>query len=511
MKIVQTFWSGNHASIINNNYGWHSPDYHLAAWALSCLTLRQFYDEVELYTDQKGAEILIDRLQLPYTKVHIELDQLNDLPAGLWAMSKIHTYAQQTTPFLHVDGDVFIWEAFDEDLLKGDLIAQNKEVGTEHFYADMFREVKTSVPFVPHLVAQAPQHSAEIYAYNAGIFGGNHVTFFKEYTNMCFNFIEQNKAHIAPVPKGHLNVFFEQHFFYCLAQHQGLEVSTLFDEIIPDNGYTGMGDFHLTPRLKQYLHLIGPFKRDYKSCEKMLQTFRRDYPNYYEKVVALFPAKYVAEIALSKPVEEQQNDTNLPSFSYDKTQAVYQSLKGVSADAKNLANEVSQLNHICLNDVYKYEQTAEALMQKYSAIEHQKTLLERDLAQFAYYELFQKPFEEMAQTVIIASPLASPITTQWNWAGSPEYLANNLQEPPQEHHTLLVPTLHPLGYREFATDDLDFLIIETIKTPLSIFQMLENIKEYFDADDLQESLESFHQLILGRLENLMFHQCIAIK
>jgi hypothetical protein len=74
-----------------------------------------------------------------------------------------------------------------------------------------------------------------------------------------------------------------------------------------------------------------------------------------------------------------------------------------------------------------------------------------------------------------------------------------------------VPTLRPEGYRELMVDDLDFLIIETIKKPLSIFQMLENIKEYFDADDLEDSLESFHQLILGRLENLMFHQCIAIK
>jgi hypothetical protein len=511
MKIVQTFWSGNHQNILDNTYGWHAPDYHLAAWALSCLTLRQFYDEVELYTDQKGAKMLIDQLQLPYTKVHIELDQLNDLPSGLWAMSKIHTYAQQTSPFLHVDGDVFIWEAFDQELLKGDLIAQNKEIGTEHFYADMFREVKTNLPFIPEVVAQAEQKNTKIYAYNAGIFGGNNVAFFKSYTDTCFNFIAQNKAHIAPVPKGHLNVFFEQHFFYCLAQQQGLEVSTLFNEIIPDNAYASMGDFHLTPLLKQYLHLIGPFKRDYKSCEKMLQILRRDYPTYYDKITALFPTKYAAEIGLGQSLQTPQKQVDKSNFSYDKTQAIYQALKGNTAPSDNLANEIIKLNDVCLNDVYQYEQAAETLIKKYAQPEQQQALLKRDLAQQAYYQLFQQSFEAMGQTVIVADPLASSVMTQWVWTGSPEYVTANLQEPPQEYHTLLVPTLRPEGYRELMVDDLDFLIIETIKKPLSIFQMLENIKEYFDADDLEDSLESFHQLILGRLENLMFHQCIAIK
>ena len=34
------------------------------SWALSCLSLREHYDEVALYTDSEGKRILIDELHL---------------------------------------------------------------------------------------------------------------------------------------------------------------------------------------------------------------------------------------------------------------------------------------------------------------------------------------------------------------------------------------------------------------------------------------------------------------
>lgn len=37
------------------------------SWALSCLQLKQSYDKVELVTDSEGAELLINKLHLPYT------------------------------------------------------------------------------------------------------------------------------------------------------------------------------------------------------------------------------------------------------------------------------------------------------------------------------------------------------------------------------------------------------------------------------------------------------------
>lgn len=49
---------------------------------------------------------MIDDLKLPYTKVHVVLDELNDYHKNLWAIGKIRTYQLQEEPFIHIDGDV---------------------------------------------------------------------------------------------------------------------------------------------------------------------------------------------------------------------------------------------------------------------------------------------------------------------------------------------------------------------------------------------------------------------
>ena len=43
----------------------------MMSWVLSCLSLRNYYDDVELYTDKLGYELLIEKLRLPYTYVHV--------------------------------------------------------------------------------------------------------------------------------------------------------------------------------------------------------------------------------------------------------------------------------------------------------------------------------------------------------------------------------------------------------------------------------------------------------
>ena len=53
MKIIQTFWTARQDTL-KHSFGWTHPEYNLMSWALSCLSLREHYDEVELYTDSAG-------------------------------------------------------------------------------------------------------------------------------------------------------------------------------------------------------------------------------------------------------------------------------------------------------------------------------------------------------------------------------------------------------------------------------------------------------------------------
>ena len=79
MKIIQTFWTAEQDPL-KHSFGWTHPEYNLMSWALSCLSLREHYDEVELYTDSAGYHILIEVLQLPYTKTHVIFDDFQCLP-----------------------------------------------------------------------------------------------------------------------------------------------------------------------------------------------------------------------------------------------------------------------------------------------------------------------------------------------------------------------------------------------------------------------------------------------
>ena len=111
MKIVQSFWTAG-KDATNYNFGWLSPLDHYLSWILSCNLLRKQYNHVSLVTDQQGYHILVEELGLPYTEVDTCLDSLVEYKSHLWALAKIKAYSIQREPFIHVDGDVFIWEHY---------------------------------------------------------------------------------------------------------------------------------------------------------------------------------------------------------------------------------------------------------------------------------------------------------------------------------------------------------------------------------------------------------------
>lgn len=118
MKIIQTFWTG-HSKIGDNPFdlkaGWLSCEYHWMSWALSCLQLKKFYSNIELITDSIGKKILIDTFNLPYSSVSTALENsLDKYPAELWSLAKIFSYSIQKEQFIHVDGDVFLWQSLDD-------------------------------------------------------------------------------------------------------------------------------------------------------------------------------------------------------------------------------------------------------------------------------------------------------------------------------------------------------------------------------------------------------------
>lgn len=291
MKVIQSFWSQGQADILPCSFGWMAPQYNWLSWILSANQLAKYY-AVELYTDQKGYEILIEKLQLPYAKVHVVLDELNHYHKDLWAIPKIKAYSLQQAPFLHVDGDVFIWEPFPKKLMQAGLITQNLE-STTLYYKNMWDEIKPKLQYIPTEMDKYV-YGINNSACNMGIIGGHDIDFFQTYTTTAFEFVNRNKDVWHNINGFNFNIFYEQLLFHEQAMIQQREVAFLIDGITEDNNYVGFGDFDKVPKQKTYLHLLGVYKTN-RRVSKMLEAYvMKAYPQFVERLAQLYPQAYPA-------------------------------------------------------------------------------------------------------------------------------------------------------------------------------------------------------------------------
>jgi hypothetical protein len=95
---------------------WPTIEYEIYGRSLSCLLLSRFYKKIELVTDAKGKELLIDILKLPYTSVTLDLSRRDKYSPELWMLDVIYSIGIQNEPFTYVDDDVFLWTPLPDEL-----------------------------------------------------------------------------------------------------------------------------------------------------------------------------------------------------------------------------------------------------------------------------------------------------------------------------------------------------------------------------------------------------------
>ena len=308
MVICQTLWT-NRKNLLKDSFGWLSPQHHLMGWALSCLKLSRYHKNVQLFTDRAGKELLSDYLGLPYTRVFEDYDNL-DYEPYLWALPKLETYSRQDQPFLHVDGDVLLWEPFAPSLLSASLITQNLEKGTE-YYKNKFEPLLKKLKYLPRLLK--PNLTLPyMYGYNAGIMGGNDISFFKKYVSLAVQFLEKNRGCKLD---GNVNMIFEQLLFHSLAKREKKPVSCLKEELINDNGYDQkrFADFARAAKLG-YLHLIGPHKRSKDSCDWLARYLFQENQEIFLRITALFKEQHFFYNKKNKELPNQLKITKRNKF-----------------------------------------------------------------------------------------------------------------------------------------------------------------------------------------------------
>lgn len=290
MKIVQSYWSkpslktGNINISDRNKGGWVDKKYNYMSWALSCLQFKKYYDKVELVTDAIGYDFLINKLELPYTSVRVDLDNLNDYHPDLWALGKIYAYSIQEEPFIHADGDIFIYDKFGSEFEKSSLIAQNFEKGF-NYYEDLFKNIEQKFDYIPGVLNESKKLNGEIIAVNAGILGGTDIDFFKEYTAEAFKFVDRNISKINEVNIGMFNTVFEQFLFHASAEKNNKEINYLLTDV--NHAFDRLADFTGLPGKCKYIHTVGVYKRIKYIGDLLAYRLLTDYPEYYYKILNL--------------------------------------------------------------------------------------------------------------------------------------------------------------------------------------------------------------------------------
>lgn len=513
MKFVHTFWIDEGKDPLEASFGWCSARYHLMSWALSSLQLHKFYDNVELITDTKGKELLIDNLKLPYKKVRVELDDLDfDCNSQLWVMKKIHSYTLHHEPFLNIDGDVFVFEPFPENLLSGELIAQNIEQDFD-YYKELVGLVERTFDFVPSFFKQNLNQIEPLNGANAGIYGGQNLGFFRLYYESIKKFVAINKSLISQLPDSlvsNFNAVLEQFVFYSLGQESNISINYFLPPTV-DPGFEGYADFHFLPKKTSFIHALGAYKKNGWTCNQLANRLRLDYPEYYYRIVDLFESQ-AGDDKVHGDHEGFSNSQQLvSSFSikyrsksedekFSRTKGIISSIcnqedfstyvikltffQAIEFLEKELTDSRSKT---ILNDVSDFEKEKIRLIH---SLPHDGIIWDNEQEAIDRANLAFATDHWKEKVLLKLSPLAMTVESEWDWSQNHvlftrvkyNNIENNLTLEPYYYQTLLLPDKHHGEIIEYLLNPMETYLISLLskEAHISITVVKEQVILFFE-------------------------------
>ncbi|TRX00158.1 DUF6734 family protein [Flavobacterium gawalongense] len=481
-KIIQTFWvSKAHEDALLNSGGFLCPEIHYMSWAFSCLQLIKFYPNVELHTNKAGKEILINLLGLPYTKVHLSLETefMDNLLPSMWAYCKIHTYSQQKEPFLHIDGDVFIWKPFETVLLQSPLIVQNIDENLQ-VYNDCLAILRKQAPFLPDWLKFSEN---QIKAYNAGIIGGKDIKFFKKYTDLAFEFYNKNlNLFVADNKENkHIHIIPEQYLLYVLSKSLTIDVSVQNDKIVnrSSNEFSHFVQIDKIPFDETYMHILGNFKKSKIHNDFVSFVLKQEYPKYWQKIMSFYEEKEILSSYMKRQIQMQNNTqkTVLPQIGAINEEYLNTKFFCKLFDINFETNKEAVNGNPKLQDLYIFEtKTIEFSL---------KELKKHDIKEpsFPTYNRNRDVFEQQdyEDYYIVANPYHEIITTKFGWS---EHLGATSKE--------VIDDMNPLRSTILLYLDMYYFSNNLVWINDSLLHLFEKIKlkptkigEFLNSEKLQ--------------------------
>ena len=187
---------------------------------------------------------------------------------------------------------MFAWKKFPEKVLSSELIGQNYE-SNYRCNIEYFNKIKYLLDYIPTEILQETRDTEDIIQVNAGILGGNNISFFKDYVNTAFEMVEKNSTLFNKYPnnKGAFNMVYEQFLFYCMAKARKSKITVLLEENMIN--HSGLADFEQIPANKYYAHTLGTYKKFFYIGRYIAERLFLEYPEYYNRIVLLYKKNYI--------------------------------------------------------------------------------------------------------------------------------------------------------------------------------------------------------------------------
>lgn len=500
MKYIQTLYFNPKNDPFKQSLGWCRPEFYMMSWTLSSMQLHKIYNKVEIFTNDAGAHLLIDVLHLPYTSIHTDLNDFQTPDERLWALPKIFTYSLQDNPFLHIDGDVFIFQELPNSLTKSQLIAQNMEVETD-YYSEAKMLLRDNLDYFPDCIQEDVYQGKSFYAINAGILGGHDIDFFQSYAKEAQKYVWEN-AHCYPhFEASKFNVFFEQHLFHALATQNGKNISCLFDNIFDDRGYSQMGNIHEAPYVRSYVHLIGHCKRDMSTCINLANKLHTLYPEAYNNIIKEFKDR-----GLEIYTQAYDNRTKKAQILM-LSNIVTNSIKKYCTINKNMSEDMKVDYATFIKQVRMFCNQIETSIPKTQS----KKVLESSI------DFFYKNQHEQTNMVVKKNKYAKIIDSSYNWAGlfnvnyrnGVEYYERLDITKKGKFLNLIIVDIYD-GAILLDIDEIEAELFHYINKDVTISNIFKYMEQFFDTEVITQYYAQYKSYIKGIIVKLLLVKAISI-
>lgn len=293
MQYIHSIWStpskNNNFNIdVDNNFA--LKNFH--SYLLSALLIKKHGYKIDLYCDKYSHEIYS---LIPYNNINV-VDYENDgIDSKFWIWGKVKTQSLVKEPYVHVDGDVFLFrDIINNKLLNGEYkcVVQNIENEETIGYNTYTNLYKNSYDFFNDIYIDInfKIDKYNLNAYNCGVVGFSDLKLRDEYLNLVKNVLQKLTQSDVFYNKSKYNGMF-------LVSEQSLLLYVLKEnnikpyEIIPYQIMARNNDWHSYATNIGYVHMWGYSKYRPWVVDKIKNKIKKFFPEY-QYVLEEFDRRY---------------------------------------------------------------------------------------------------------------------------------------------------------------------------------------------------------------------------